>query len=232
MNWKVTCLIPLLLSSKAFGETINVPLKWGYVDFPPFHYSENNEVKGLIAEKVANLFHYTGHHYKAYQLPNKRAKLFIDQGKVDFSTVIDSFIMSPDQFIKSKQPIYDIELGALCDNSISEASSFKALKNTSLILISGYSYGLEYPLTQSKDFNVMVSVQNHASAVSALKHQRAKCALGYRAPFEQLMLEEDKKLFNFHTIDVLPVYIYLNKQVNDAVKIMTAIDSITKAKPH
>lgn len=219
-------LLFFLASHHSFASNVKI-LNWGYVRFPPYHYDENSTVKGIIVDRIDYLFDNAKLNYQAMQLPNKRAKRFIDEGKVDFSTVIESFILAPNKFIRSKRPLYEIKLGAICSDAHTKIDSLNSLQTFSLIKIAGYTYGLDYELNEKTGFNVAVEVRDHEAAIKAISYQRAQCILGYESPYllEVAKRNMDKKLY-FHLIDTYPVYFYLNRKVTDSNKIMFAIDTL------
>jgi len=199
-------------------------LRWGYVNFAPFHYSEDNKVLGSIAEKIDYIFNKAGIEYSAIEFPNKRVKLYIEQGKIDFTAVIDSFISSPDQFLKTQRPVYTINLGAICLKNSHQISSLEHLKDFQLIVMSGYTYGQEKLIDNKNGFDIAMSAINHEKAIKALTYKRGDCVLGYQAPFLVEEIKYPKTNFYFYPIDALPVYLYLNKDVPNASSIMQVIN--------
>jgi len=209
---------------EAFAANVQRPLTWGYVNFAPYHYSENANVAGVIAQQVKLIFEDTKLTYSAVELPNKRAKLYITQGRVDFSTVIESFISTPDDFLKSNLPIYRIVLGAVCLNDSFDIQQLNDLKKLRLILLSGYTYGTKRQINEQSGFNIELHAQNHDSAIKALKYKRADCVLGYESPTRVEQAKHPDLRLTFYKIDEFPVYLYLNKQVKNAPNIMDTIN--------
>lgn len=224
MRHKVLIIILMIFSISIASATEILPLRWGYVNFAPFHYSENGKVIGSIAEKIDDIFKKSGIEYSSFELPNKRVKLYIEQGKVEFTTVIESFISNPNQFLKTEKPVYKINLGAICLKSTYQISSLDHLKTLQLILMSGYTYGHDSLLDAQHGFDITTSAKNHEDAIKALTYKRGDCVLGYQSPF---LVEETKypeTHFYFYKINELPVYLYLNKKVPNADSIMQSIN--------
>ena len=220
------CLTTLWLSltvSFATADEIQ-PLKWGYVEFPPYHYSENGKVVGAIAEKVDYIFKQTKIEYAAFVFPNKRVKLYIENGEIDFTVVIDSFISNPNLFLKTEQPVYKIKLGAICLKNTHQINKLDDLKSLKLILMSGYTYGQERALDETNGFNIAISASNHESAIKALAYKRADCVLGYQSPFQVEELKYPETHFYFYLINELPTYLYLFKNIPNAKSIMQEIN--------
>ena len=211
MRLRVLIVILIIFSISLISAAKIPPLKWGYVNFAPYHYSENNKVKGSIAEEVDYIFKKAGIEYSAFELPNKRVKLFIEQGNIDFTTVIDSFISNPKLFLKSERPIYKVNLGAICLKSTHQISNLDQLKNLPLILMNGYTYGQDRILDESNGFDIAMSAKNHENAIKALTYNRGDCVLGYLSPFLVEEIKYPKTDFYFYLISELPVYLYLNK---------------------
>lgn len=199
-------------------------LTWGYVNFAPYHYSENGIVTGVIADQLNEIFKNSNLSYSAVELPNKRTKLYIEQGRVDFSTVIESFITNSDYFLKSDLPIYNIVLGAVCLADSYKINNLEDLKPLRLILLSGYTYGTRKQLNEENGFNIELKAQNHYSAIKALQYKRADCVLAYQSP----TLVETEKYPNleltFYKINEFPVYLFLNKQVENSQSVMEIIN--------
>ncbi|MGS2720305.1 hypothetical protein [Paraglaciecola aestuariivivens] len=224
MFYKSLSLIGLSLISIFALASQSAKLKWGYVNFAPYHYSENGQVLGTIAEKVEHIFSQTGLSYSAYELPNKRTKLYIEQGKVDFTIVIDSFISTPEQFLKSQKPVYFIVLGAICNQDAWQIQTLDDLKARELILISGYTYGQQQALSKELGYTINMQAKNHADAIKALTYNRGECVLGYQAPFTVEEVKYPNDNFYFYQLNALPVYLYLNKNVQDSSAIMQIIN--------
>lgn len=199
-------------------------LKWGYVNFPPYHYGQNDKVTGTVATKIDRIFKQANLSYEATELPNKRTQVYIQEGIADFTIVIDSFIPNKAQFLKSKSPIYHIVLGAICSKENKQISSIEDLKSIDVILMSGYTYGLKKGYWIDNGFNITMQANNHADAIKALTYERGECVLGYQAPFlveRKAFPEHD---FYFYPISAMPVHLFLNKKVNEAQEIMEQID--------
>ena len=229
INYKVMRLNVLIKILTVFSISLmsaaeSQPLKWGYVNFAPYHYSENNKVEGSIAKQVESIFKKAGIEYSAFELPNKRVKLYIEQGYIDFTTVIDSFISNPNLFLKSDLPIYKVNLGAICLKSTHQISSLDHLKNLQLILMSGYTYGQDRILDDNNGFDIAMSAKNHENAIKALTYKRGDCVLGYQSPFLVEEIKYPETDFYFYLINELPVYLYLNKNVPNAHSIMQTIN--------
>jgi len=84
MNRLYLIAMLLFFNPAAFATNDSRSLTWGYVNFAPYHYSENENVAGVIAQQVKYIFNDAKLTYSAVELPNKRAKLYITQGRVNF----------------------------------------------------------------------------------------------------------------------------------------------------
>lgn len=217
-------LILTLFSFSSVSASKYPPLTWGYIDFKPYHYTLNNVPHGLLVEKVNALFKKADLDYSSIKLPSKRVQVYIEQNQVDFATVIESFIKTPESFIKSEFPIFKITLGAICTDSSIKINRVDDLKNFRLILLAGYSYGQDSLINKRNGFNIVSSTQDHYSAIQALIYNRGDCVLGYLQPF---LVEKEKYSgidLTFNKLDEFPVYLYLRKEVNHAESIMKAIN--------
>ncbi len=218
----VSILLALLTLPSPSLANEKKPLVWGYINFEPFHYSVNNKMTGTVVSKMDKIFDSAGLTYTSYQLPNKRAQLFTQEGKVDFSLVIESFLLEPEKFLKSTAPVFEIVLGAVCLSKVQAIENINDLARVRLVLISSYSYGNLLPDRDSLDVSIYSDA--HEGAVKALVHRRGDCALGYQSPFQ---IEQNKYpdiRFKFYPLTVFPVHLFLNKQVPDATAIMDKIN--------
>ena len=221
-SWLV--LLCILFSTSCFSAEKIQPLKWGYVEFPPYHYNDNGKVVGAIADKVDFILKQTQIEYSAFVFPNKRVKYYSENGEIDFTVVIDSFISNPSLFLKSEQPVYKIKLGAICLKSTHEIDSFDDLKKLKLILMSGYTYGQQSALDEKNGFNIALLASNHENAIKALAYKRAECVLGYHSPFLVEDLKYPETDFYFYLINELPTYFYLLKDIPNAELIIQKIN--------
>ncbi|WP_206486328.1 transporter substrate-binding domain-containing protein [Thalassotalea sp. G2M2-11] len=221
----ITILLMVILNINVAAAKFTTDLSWGYIDFKPYHYSVNNKVQGKIAETVEQIFTNANLNYSTVKLPNKRAKYYVDQGRIGFTTVIESFVKNSSLYLRSTKPIYTITLGAICLDEISKINTIDDLKEIKLILLSGYTYGLDKKIDNTEGYKVVLQAQNHESAIKALIHNRADCVLGYEGPFlVEKAIHQDVK-FYFHQIDSLPVYLFLNKNIANSSEIMKLINN-------
>jgi len=217
-------IVAICFSQRVYASDQSTILSWGYVNFAPYHYNDQGRVKGLIADQVRSIFKDSNLTFSAVELPNKRTKLYIDNGKVDFSTVIESFISNPNDFLKSGLPIYHIALGAICLKDTYKISHIDDLRKIRLILLSGYTYGTDRQLDEESGFNVELRAQNHDNAILALKYKRADCVLGYKSPSDVEKAKHPDLDLTFYKINEFPVYLFLNKKVANATVIMDTIN--------
>lgn len=224
MRTSLLSTLLLLISLSCLADEKGRPLKWGFVSFPPYHSNENGEVVGSIAEKINFVFEKAKIEYSAAELPNKRVKLYIERGNIDFTTVIESFISSPELYFRSELPVYRIKLSAICLKDNLQISNLEDLKKLEMILISGYTYGQSKVINDQNGFNVALLAKNHENAVNALIFKRADCALGYTLPFNVEKLKHTETNLHLYPIGELPVYLYLNKTVPNAIHIMQTIN--------
>jgi len=224
MRLSATITLLMFFSLSCLAGEKNQPLRWGYVNFAPYHSSENGDVVGSIAEKIDLLFKKAEIQYTASELPNKRVKLYIEQGDIDITAVIESFISSPELFFRSNLPVYTIKLGAICLRDNLQINSLEQLKKLEIILMSGYTYGHDKLLNDQNGFNIALSAKNHESAIKALIRKRADCVLGYMSPINVEALKYTEDNLYFYPIGELPVYLYLNKTVPNAINIMKSIN--------
>ncbi|KTF17907.1 substrate-binding periplasmic protein [Pseudoalteromonas sp. H105] len=217
-------MLAIFSSQNAYATEQSQALTWGYVNFAPYHYNDKGNVTGFIADHIKSIFKDSNLSFSAVELPNKRTKLYIENGKVDFSTVIESFISNPSDFLKSDLPVYHIILGAVCLKDTHEIKHIDDLKKTRLILLSGYTYGTDKQLDEKNGFNIELSAQNHDSAILALKYKRADCVLGYKSPTDVEKEKHPNLNLTFYKINEFPVYLFLNKKVVNATVIMDTIN--------
>lgn len=226
-DWMRLLLITILgvfFTAPLFASKVS-PLKWGYINFQPYHFNDKDKVEGEIVDAVDQIFNKAQLRFSPIQLPNKRAKLYLEQGRVDFTIVIESYVNQPDNYLRSKRPFYLIKLGAVCRYKSNTIKSIDDLKGIRLILLTGYSYGLDFELDKQRGFDVVLKAQNHTQALSALEYDRGDCALGYKGPFQSEDYEQNKLNLHFYPMDEFPVYLYLNKQVANADDVMKRINN-------
>lgn len=224
MRLLIISILCVLLTTPLFATQI-MPLNWGYINFNPYHFNDNDKVEGEIADVVEQIFKKAQLRYTPIQLPNKRAKLYLEQGRVDFTIVIESYVNQPNNYLKSKLPFYLIKLGAVCRNKNYNIQSVDDLKGIRLILLTGYSCGLDFELNEQNGFNVVLKAENHFQALRALEYDRGDCALGYKGPFQAEDYDQSKLNLHFFPMDEFPVYLYLNKKAANADDVMKRINN-------
>ncbi len=212
-----------------YGMTANLyagdPLTWSYVTFYPYTYTENGQPKGLVAERVKQLFNHAGISYRAIELPNRRLQKRVLQGQVDFTVVIPSFIQDSEHFLVSELPLASIKLQVYTLSAERNIQRLSDLEGYPLILISGYSYGGRRTLVEHSDkYDVSAEVENHEAGIKALLANRGDYLLGYEKAAQAALELQDSQPVYSYTIENLDVYLYLSKSVPDATHIMAIIN--------
>lgn len=197
----------------------------GYVEFPPFSYTNlNGQADGSLIELAKIILAKTGHQYEMVLLPSKRMMSYLSTGVVDAWISVSSHHLLSDIAIVGKQVIGQLKLNVYNLN-FEKTVELVDLKNKTVILIRGYNYGGLIDYINSKDNNIKAFTTNtHHSAVNMLLAKRADYMLGYEAPVLIELKKQKIPNLQSNTILELPLYFVVSKKTLNAKKLLNEFE--------
>lgn len=163
---------------------LNYNIIVGYVEFPPFEFTnEQGEADGVFIDMTKKTLLQAGYNSSFIALPISRVYLYLQEGNVDVWPGLAGVPSLQGHVFESQSTPMHISLCAWHSKDRPTLSSIDELKNRSIILVNGYTYGgLLYKLTApSAGFNVSFT-PHHRSGLTMLGKNRGDYFLDYLEP--------------------------------------------------
>jgi len=189
---RLTCslLALLCLSDLAQAQQIRDILTVGYVDVPPLAYqSEEGRAEGVFIELTRRVAEEAGYELDFQYLPVNRAYHYLRTGGIDIWPGVTDVPALKGEVLESFVSPLPFQLSAWGLEDAPPVTHFNDLTGTTLILISGYTYGgLASVLASSPDIDVTYA-PGHRAAVAMLERGRGDYLLDYQDPVKTVLRE-------------------------------------------
>jgi polar amino acid transport system substrate-binding protein len=220
------CLIAITGALQAKEFSLQDPLRWGYYDFEPYIYTDQNgKPAGEMATVLKGLMNDLDIPFRALPYPNRRFIKLLENQQLDFTFAVKSSFTQPEKVIFSRFPVAIIELRVYwLKGKTADITQVQDLVRKPLLTLAGFAYG---GLINRPPFNEVRSttVENHERALRALILGRASYLLDYRLPVEQVLLNTDGVSLNFLPVHKTPVFMALSTEVVNATELMSSLES-------
>ncbi len=227
------------LAAVAVGGALALPglasaeaLKVGYVEFPPYTYTDGGAAKGSLIELLDVVTKGAGLTFTAESAPARRLFAGIPEG--EFHLFLG--VKTPEAFqgttLASAQPIGTIELYAWGMGQAPAVKAKEDLSGKSVIVLTGYSYGgwrtwMDDPANKV----AVVEARTPDQALKLLEAGRAPILLQYRLPMEQALAGQTVAGLTSSLVSALDIYFVLSKKTPDADAVMAKLEaSFAEAK--
>jgi polar amino acid transport system substrate-binding protein len=231
MNLRYRIIITLALwaliaswcSLPAVGQT----LKLGYIEFPPFTYTaENNTPAGLFIDLANHIFPHTGLSFTAESYPVRRLASYIGSGDLDVWMGLATLPEFTGKAHIGKTPIAALVLRAYTRGKKPPIRVKEDLIGKSIIVMRGYSYGgwITYIEDPANKIN-HIKANKHEAAFNMLKANRADYLLDYREPSDMALQSVSIPDLTFNQISALPCYIVISRNTPDGQTILDRLET-------
>ncbi|WP_100644380.1 substrate-binding periplasmic protein [Alteromonas facilis] len=207
-------------------------LHWGYFNFPPLLYTDQaGRLTGPLAERVKRVLENANVPYQTIEYPNKRTKLMMNDGRINFNVMAKSFLIDPQSNVISDFPILETSIGVYWQAGTAPLTSLDDLQGKSVILISGFSYGEIRQQIESSALNIKsaMEVENHARGLQALLFKRADYFLGYTEPSNTEIETQSLQGISSMKVGAVDVYMIVSREMENADKLMRRLENSYKA---
>lgn len=170
------------------GGAADRTLKVAYVEFPPLSYrDEYGKAAGTMVDITRKVAEKAAYELKFVYLPVSRVYLYLRNGKVDLwmgMTNIPSLSM---EVLESWVSPLLVRLSAWYLDGTPPVDHLDRLRNTTVILHAGYTYGdLRTWLQEQSDIRVL-DAPNHRAAIDMLERGRGDYVLDYHQPVTEML---------------------------------------------
>ena len=216
----------------AVGAAKADPIKVGYVEFPPYTYTEDGKPKGSLIEMMKKVAADQGIAYKAESAPARRIFNGILEGEFHLFMGVKNVKDFEGTTLASAAPISKIELNAY---GLGDAPAVKAkedLSGKAAVVLTGYSYGGWRPWMEDPANKVtLVEARTAEQALNLLQAGRAPVLLQYALPMQQALGGKTLADLKVTPISALEVYFVVSKKAPDAEALLKRLEAgYTKLK--
>lgn len=191
--WILVAALLLSTGTSAQLQTATKTLRIAYVEFPPVTYqTSDGTAAGTFIDITRKVAVEAGYTPEFLYLPIGRAYLYLTNGKIDAWPGVTNIPALDGEVLESWVSPSPIQLSAWYLEGTAPLTHFDQLQETTVITISGYTYGgLSYWL-QAQDRIRVTEAPNYRSALEMLKRGRGDYLFGHRQPIlETLRMPED-----------------------------------------
>lgn len=165
------------------GQSGPEPLVVGYVDFPPFTYTnEQGRAAGYLNEITRQVAEHLEQPLVFREMPAARLERGLRSGRVDVFQGIRVFADQSDQVRASDQVLLPIDLMVYQRPGDTGCEGQERFAGARVGILRGYEYGGLYNrLAEAGDVELM-ALNSRSSAYRVLINERVDCVLDYRRP--------------------------------------------------
>lgn len=181
-------LVSFCFTSPAQAQPLRDTLIVGYVDVPPLAYEgTDGRAEGVFIELTRRVADEAGYDLDFRYLPVSRAYYYLRTGGIDIWPGVTDVPALKGEVRESFVSPLPFQLSAWGMENTPPVSHFNDLKDRTLILISGYTYGgLAERLERTPGIS-LTEAPNHLAAVAMLNRGRGDYLLDYQDPVKAVL---------------------------------------------
>ncbi|WP_228260729.1 substrate-binding periplasmic protein [Marinobacter orientalis] len=180
----------IFLAGPGQAQQLRDTVKVGYIDAPPLTYqSENGRAEGSFIELTRRVAEEAGYDPDFEYLPVTRAYFYLRTGGIDVWPGVTDVPALKGEVLESFVSPQPFQLSAWGMQTMPPVSHFNDLKGTTLILISGYTYGGLADLLERTPDIALTDAPSHQAAVAMLKRGRGDYLLDFHGPVKAVLKE-------------------------------------------
>ncbi len=215
-------LLFLFLSADVHAIT----LKLGYIEFPPFTYTDDKgKPAGILIELAQKVYPEAGCDFVAVSYPVRRLASYIGSGDLDIWMGLKTLPEFEGKSYIGKSVIAELVLRAYTRGKKPPILSQADLSGKSLIVMRGYSYGGWITFIEDPKNNVNhIKANKHDAAFNMLLAGRADYLLDYKEPSEAALQKIRIPDLSYNQISALPCYFVVTKKLPEGQDIVNRLD--------
>lgn len=221
-------LVVFLLPAVVFSETPTKKLLLGYIEFPPYTYTNpSGKPAGVLIDLAAKVFPEAGYEWTALSYPVKRMAEYLGSGDIDIWMGLKTLPSFIDKTYIGNKIVAELQLNAYTIGDKSSIVKKEDLVGKSVIILRGYSYGGWVKFITDKKNNVFyINANKHVSALKMLKAKRADYLLDYKEPVELAMDNIEISNLQHNKVSSLPCYFIVTRQLPDGAEIIKKLETV------
>lgn len=201
-------------------------LTLGYVEFPPYTYTDSNgKARGHLVELAKEMTDSAGYRLKTYGLPTRRMAQKLFAGKIDLLLGIDTYAKYPGKVLISKTVIDHLQLRAYRLKKIPPLSKKEELNGKKVVTLRGYGYGgwIDYITDPSHNIHHFIA-NDREQALRILVGRDADYLLDYKLTLATVLTKQEFPPLAYNDFHKLNVYIIVSAKSSDAEKVMRELE--------
>lgn len=224
-------LMVMLMALPASAEPEGTKLEFGYVNFPPFGYTDDDgRSKGYLVALTRRVFQAMDQPVRIVQHPASRLYRQMGSGRTAFTLGAAGLHRLTDTAVESQEPALTLTLVVYHRKGTESISNVQELKGKRVILIKGYSYGkLGRFFEKHADALQIIEARGHKSALRMLEFDRADYLLNYQIPAETTIAKNNLSGFKKDIIGTIDVHFYVSRALENAQSLADAWDDQLQA---
>lgn len=224
----ILIIIILMTPLTGFSETVTKKLKIGYIEFPPYTFTNaSGKPDGLLIDLASKVYPRAGYEWSALSYPVKRLAEYLGSGNIDIWMGLKTLPSFIEKTHTGNEVIAELLLNAYTIGVKPPITKKEHLTGKSVIIMRGYSYGGWVNYIMDKNNNVSyIKANKHSSALKMLKANRADYLLDYKEPIEMALKEVPITGLKLNNISALPCYFVVTKQLPDGAEIIKKLETV------
>lgn len=188
-------------------------IKYGYIEFPPFTYTdETGKPSGILVELARKIIPAAGYEFEAYSFPVRRLASYIGSGDLDLWMGLKTLPEFSGKAYIGETVVADLILRAYSRGKKKPIIVKEDMIGKSIIVLRGYSYGGWITFIEDPKNNInYIKANKHEAAFNMLKAERAEYLLDYKKPSDMALRKISIPDLEYNQISALPCYFIVSK---------------------
>jgi polar amino acid transport system substrate-binding protein len=202
------------------------PIKVGYVEFPPYSYTDNGKPAGSLIETLRKVAADQGIEYTIESVPARRLMAGLPQGELDLFLGVKTAKEFEGTTLASANPIDTVEMNAYALNEAPAVKVKEDLSGKAVIALTGFSLGgwrawMEDPANKV----TLVDARTTEQALALLEAGRAPVFIQWSKPVQTALDAKPMPALKTTSISSTPVYFVLSKKTPNAEAVMGKLEA-------
>ncbi len=200
-------------------------LTLGILDFPPFYIVEKEKIGGEFLQVMEKIATRAGFEYQVQGYPSRRLFKLLSEGEVNFYVGIKGIETYDKDVLYSDMPVSEIRMTVFSTKTLDDINNIHSLKNKSVIVIAGFTYGgFRKDFLEKPENNVtLLEAIDHEAGLRMLNAHRADLMLHYWSPINAYLESYRVPGLEMKAIQILDCYIIVPKKTPQAEAVMEAL---------
>lgn len=209
----------------SLGVSAEQRVQVGYVNFPPFEYSDHGRPRGPLIETLQEVAKEAGLRLEFRLLKRQQLYRFLRDGSIDLWPGLTDVPELADHIYQSRHILMHLRLSAYAIAPTPTVQSLSELQGRRLIFITGYSYGgLGQMLGGPASQNTILFSSSHEAALQMLAKGSADYLIDYDRPVQRAQRLAPVKGLQASLISQRDAAFIVSRQIPHAWDLMEKLD--------